>query len=226
MQAERLKGLRAKLGGEGLLLDAGDAISAGNVTYHPGGEAILTLMSEIGYDAMTVGNREFHLTQSGFHAKVANATFPVLCANVRSRGESAAPVVPYIMRTLTSGLRVTVFGLTVPMITERMLVRKLSAYVFDDPIKVAADLTAGLRSSCDLLVCLSHIGIAKDRELAAAVHGIDLIIGGHTHVTLDEGERVGGALIVQAGWWGHSLGRVIVNEARGALHLSATIESL
>ena len=225
-QVARLKALRAELGSEGLLLDAGDAISAGNVTYHTGGEPILTTMSEIGYDAMTVGNREFHLTQTGFHAKLANAEFPILCANVRSRGESPLPVAPYITRVLRSGLRVLVFGLTVPMITERMFVRKVSAYVFDDPISVASKLVPELRRECDLLVCLSHIGVAKDRELAASVNDIDLIIGGHTHVTLPEGERVGEALIVQAGWWGHSLGRVLVTEEQGRLTLSATIESL
>jgi 2',3'-cyclic-nucleotide 2'-phosphodiesterase (5'-nucleotidase family) len=225
-QVIRLKALRAELGSEGLLLDAGDAISAGNVTYHAGGEPILTTMSEIGYDAMTVGNREFHLSQSGFHAKLSNASFPILCANVRSQGESPLPVVPYITRTVRSGLRIIVFGLTVPMITERMLVRKISSYVFDDPIAVASDIAPALRPECDLLVCLSHVGVAKDRELAASVNGIDLIIGGHTHVTLPEGERVGESLIVQAGWWGHSLGTVLVTEEQGRLSLSATIETL
>lgn len=225
-QAERLKALRSELGAEGLLLDAGDAISAGNVTFHPGGEPILTAMSDIGYDAMTVGNREFHFTQPGFHAKVQNAKFPVLCANVRPRGDARLPVVPYIARTLKSGLRVTVFGLTVPMVTERMLVRKISAYVFDDPLSTAQALVPRLRTECDLLICLSHIGVAKDRNLAATVEGIDLIAGGHTHVTLADGERIRETLIVQAGWWGHSLGRVEVLEREGRLRLSATIESL
>ena len=69
-QAERLRELRAGLGDNGLLLDAGDAISSGNVTYKPGGEPILDVMSDAGYDAMTIGNREFHFSQAGFCAKV------------------------------------------------------------------------------------------------------------------------------------------------------------
>ena len=226
-QANRLKALRAELGAGGLLLDAGDAISASNVTYHPAGEPILDTMSDIGYDAMTVGNREFHFSQTGFHAKLSRARFPALCANIRARGEDTRlPVSPYISRTAASGARVAVFGLTVPMITERMLVRKISAYVFDDPIKTAARFVPELRPHCDLLVCLSHIGIGRDRELAASVDGIDLIIGGHTHVTLPEGERIGNTLVTQAGWWGHSLGRVTVDGDRGRLSLTASVEPL
>src|SRR5437016_10023338 len=82
-QAARLLALRSELGEGGLLLDAGDAISAGNITYHADGEPILDVMSDCGYDAMTVGNREFHFTAAGFRAKVSKARFPVLCANVR-----------------------------------------------------------------------------------------------------------------------------------------------
>jgi 2',3'-cyclic-nucleotide 2'-phosphodiesterase (5'-nucleotidase family) len=210
-QAAKLKARRAELGDSGLLLDAGDAISSGNITYKPGGEPILDVMSDTGYDAMTVGNREFHFSQAGFFAKLSRAQFPILCANVRGSrpGESATklPVVPYIEKKVNDA-RVAIFGLTVPMITERMLSRKVSSYVFDDPLKTADRVVTELRPKCDVLVCLSHIGLAKDRELAERVPGIDLIIGGHTHAVIETGEMVGETLIVQAGWWGKYLGTI------------------
>lgn len=225
-QAAKLKGRRAALGDSGLLLDAGDAISSGNITYKPGGEPILDLMSDAGYDAMTVGNREFHFSQAGFCAKVGRARFPVLCANVRAKGaETKLPVVGYIERAV-GGVRVTVFGLTVPMITERMLSRKVSSYVFDDPLKTAESLVPSLRAGCDLLICLSHIGLARDREMADRVPGIDLIIGGHTHALLETGERIGGCVIVQAGWWGHYLGTIIASFAEGRPAFTASVEPL
>ncbi len=225
-QAVRLKTLRAELDGHGLLLDAGDAISSGNVTYKPSGEPILDVMSDIGYDAMTVGNREFHFSQAGFAAKVSRAGFPLLCANVRARNGARLPTKSHETWTLAAGFRVTAFGLTVPMITERMLVRKVSAYVFDEPFIVAGKLVPILRDECDLLICLSHIGLSSDRELASRIAGIDLIIGGHTHATLPEGERIGETLIVQAGWWGHQLGTVIVETQAGRPRLTAKIEPL
>lgn len=216
-QAQRLEDLRWYLGAGGLLLDAGDAIAAGNITYRSGGEPILERMTQIGYDAMTVGNREFHVWRSGFHSKLFRAGFPALCANIRparaghtSQGSDALPVRPYILFEPEPGWRVLVFGLTVPMVTERMLARKLSAYVFDDPIQTAAQMAPQLRRELQpsLLVALTHIGIAQDRILAATVPGIDIIIGGHSHVTLEQGERVGDTLIAQAGWFGHFLGRI------------------
>jgi 2',3'-cyclic-nucleotide 2'-phosphodiesterase (5'-nucleotidase family) len=225
-QAGRLKRLRSELKGDGLLLDAGDAISSGNVTYKPAGEPILDVMSDIGYDAMTVGNREFHFSQAGFAAKVSRARFPVLCANVRSREGAKLPVKSHQSWTLTDGFRITAFGLTVPMITERMLVRKVSSYVFDDPFTIAEQLVPQLRESCDLLVCLSHLGLSSDRELASRVAGIDLIIGGHTHATLPDGERIRETLIVQAGWWGRLLGTVTIQPNVGRPQLAAKIEPL
>ena len=225
-QAAKLKERRAALGDSGLLLDAGDAISSGNITYKPGGEPILDLMSDAGYDAMTVGNREFHFSQAGFCAKVGRARFPVLCANVRAKGEGTKlPVVPYIERVV-GGARVTVMGLTVPMITERMLSRKVSSYVFDDPLKTAESLVPTLRPNCDLLVCLSHIGLAKDREMAERVPGIDLIIGGHTHALLETGEQIGDCFVVQAGWWGHYLGTVVATLGEGRPSFTASVAPL
>ena len=67
-QAETVR--RAKDGlNDVLLLDAGDAVSAGNVGVRPGGEPILTRMSDAGYDAMTLGNREFHVADALLRCK-------------------------------------------------------------------------------------------------------------------------------------------------------------
>jgi len=231
-QARRLADRRQTLGTSGLLLDAGDAIASGNITFRPGGEPILERMTQIGYDAMTVGNREFHVWRCGFHSKLFRADFPVLCANIRptpkireegngerEKGEEGKPdteempVRPYVVFEPDPGWRVGVIGLTVPMVTERMLARKISAYVFDNPVQTAAQIVPRLRSELqlNLLVVLTHIGIAQDRVLAAAVPGIDIIIGGHTHVVLEHGERVGDTLIAQAGSFGRFLGRIEVD---------------
>ena len=191
-----------------LLLDSGDAISAGNVGVRPGGEPILTLMSETGYDAMTLGNREFHIADALLRLKIGKATFPILCANIRWREDQgeALPVVPSLVKTLPNGLRIGVFGLTVPMVTPRMTARLVSAFVFDDPVAVARQQIETLRPSVDALVALTHIGLREDERLAASCSELDLIIGGHSHNKLAEPKVVGGVPIVQAGWFGHFLG--------------------
>ncbi len=193
-----------------LLLDAGDAVSAGNVGVRPGGEPILTLMSDIGYDAMTLGNREFHVADALLRAKLSKARFPVLCANVgwrEDQGETL-PIVAHLLKTLENGLRVAVFGLTVPMVTARMAARVVSAFVFGDAIETARAQIALLRPQADILVALTHIGVREDERLARACPELDLIIGGHSHVVLTAPQVVDGVPIVQGGWFGHYLGYV------------------
>lgn len=192
-----------------LLLDAGDAVGAGNVTFNPAGEPILDFMSDIGYDAMTVGNREFHFTEVGFHTKLNRARFPVLCANVRPRGEARLPVQPSLILSVGT-VRVGIIGLTVPMITERMLSRHVSAYVFDDPIRRGCELAEELRPQVDLLVALTHIGLGRDLKIAQTTDKIDLIIGGHSHTLLEQPLREGKTTIVQAGSYARFVGRVTV----------------
>jgi 5'-nucleotidase len=225
--AETLARLKLDAGPSTLLLDAGDAIGAGNLTYRPGGEPILALMTAAGYDAMAVGNREFHVTEAGFDAKLRRAGFPVLCANLRHRRDATRLLcVPSLAVDRRGAPRVAMFGLTTPMITESMKVRHFSAYVFDDPVHVAARVVPELRRACDLLICVSHLGLERDRELARAVRGLDLIVGGHSHSVLAAGERVADTLIVQAGSHARHYGMVSARPARGGWAMSASVHDL
>ena len=38
---------------------------------------------------------------------------------------------------------------------------------------------------CDLVVCLSHLGIQMDEHLVAGTHNIDVILGGHSHTFME-----------------------------------------
>lgn len=229
--AARLRNALTDLNGERdggssvLLLDAGDAIRAGNVGVNPWGEPILERMSDVGYHAMTLGNREFHVLAGVLETKINRARFPVLCANIRPRREETpVPLEPW-RRFVVDGVRVVVFGLTVPMVTERMRLAPVSAFVFDDPVETAARLLPELRPDADLVVALTHIGLREDERLARAQGGIDLIIGGHSHVSLPAPRLVNNTHIVQAGWHGHRYGHVTITlgtntppHIEGALH--------
>lgn len=213
--AGKLAQIKADLGEDSLLLDAGDAISAGNVDVSLTGEPILALMSDLGYDAMTMGNREFHIMENLLALKIGNARFPVLCANMKRKQEDAAPlpVQPHIVKRLPNDIRVAVFGVTVPMVTPRMAARAVSAFLFEDPVIAARKEIDTLRGECDLLIALTHIGFREDQRLATLCPEIDLIIGGHSHVLLEEPERGFGVPIVQAGWYAHYAGVTTVEVA-------------
>ncbi|MGB9587160.1 MAG: bifunctional metallophosphatase/5'-nucleotidase, partial [Armatimonadota bacterium] len=69
-QAEEIIAREKKTCDTCILLDAGDAIPSGNIYWRPWGEPILSRMADIGYDAMVMGNREFHFLAAGLESKV------------------------------------------------------------------------------------------------------------------------------------------------------------
>ena len=200
-----------------LLLDSGDAISSGNIYFNPFGESILKRMSDLKYDAMAMGNREFHFLTKGLELKLRLAEFPVLCANIA--GDSVYQYVSSCVQLTIGEVRVIIFGLTVPMITEKMTARKFSPFVFHDPITTAMKLVPTLRPECDLLIALTHIGLKNDCLLAESVEGIDIISGGHSHSNLDEPLHINRTYILQAGWWGHFLGKAEFELCDGGVQL-------
>jgi 5'-nucleotidase len=93
-----------------------------------------------------------------------------------------------------------------------------------DPVAVSEKMVRFLRKdkNCDLVICLSHLGITAyktdigDVELAEQVSGIDVIIGGHSHTFLDGGLNVvskdgWNTLITQVGFAGVWLGHIVVD---------------
>ncbi len=180
-----------------LLLDAGDAIKAGNLGVTLSGEPILRQMAEIGYDAMALGNRESHPKRNLLMRKLQDASFPVLAANLVPQQEQLPPMIRTHL-VFAGPPKVAVIGLA-PQITRPQSVwAKVVDFVFEDPVKVVGKLARTLKDTGTLVVCLSHAGLAVDRMLAALPE-VDLVLGGHSHRRLVEHEP-GQALVVHPGW--------------------------
>jgi 2',3'-cyclic-nucleotide 2'-phosphodiesterase (5'-nucleotidase family) len=202
-----------------LLLDSGDAVACGNVGWHRRGERLHELMNGAGYDAAALGNREFHFRPGPQAAKASLARFPLLCANLLAP-PGYGGLRPAATLNIEGWPPIRVFGLLVPMVTDQMWARRLSPARFGPPAEAAVRVLASLDGALPL--CLSHLGAARDRELAAACPSLPLILGGHSHTLLDPPERVGQTVITQNRPYGGSLtkvrlrldaGRVVVESA-------------
>ena len=169
-----------------LLFDCGD-ISQGTPYYNMfKGEVEVNLMNEMGYDAMTIGNHEFDFGLDNMARIFKMADFPVVCANYNLDATVLKDIVkPYVVLE-KYGLRIGVFGLgTQP---EGMIqANKCEGVVYEDPIRVSNEIATLLKEEegCDLVVCLSHLGIQMDEHLVAGTHNIDVILGGHSHTFME-----------------------------------------
>ncbi len=192
-----------------LYLDSGDALSAGNIFWRPFGEPILDLMNSVPCDAMCMGNREFHFSRTGIRSKLSKAKFPILTANLRGlENVSDTKVEPYKIFEV-NGVRVAVFGLTVPAIRTGAFVSRMYGVYFADPRETSSELVPKLREQADVVVALTHIGMRKDKELAEKVSGIDVILGGHSHSKRHR--KLNDSLIVHHGYRAHWVGKVVID---------------
>ncbi len=72
-----------------------------------------------------------------------------------------------------------------------------------------------------MIIALVHLGIDEESDIKssdiAEVEGIDLIVDGHSHSKLDEGEVIGDTLLVQTGNYLENIGVVEIEFNNGEL---------
>lgn len=209
-----------------LLLDAGD-FTMGTLFHTLAREtgSELQLLSELGYDAVTLGNHEFDFRPAGLAAMISaahqakgDALVPLLASNMRFSAEDsgddslqahaeAGRILPYRLIE-RGGIRFGVFGL---LGNDAVAVSPMAApLTFVDPLETARATVAKLREEgAEVVILLSHMGISQqddnswrgeDVELLEQVPGIDVVIGGHSHTALPQPILVDGTRpVVQAG---------------------------
>ena len=203
-----------------LLLDAGDIFQGTPYFNVYGGELEFKLMSEMKYDAVTLGNHDFDNGLDGLQKQLPHANFPFLIANYDFSDTILKDTFKPYKIFRKGDLKIGVFGIGIEL--EGLVPKKLyQNTVYKDPISTANHYATLLKQKerCDLVVCLSHLGFKypndklSDMTFAGQTRDIDLIIGGHTHTFLNkpvkqlnlDGEKV---LINQVGWAGINIGKV------------------
>ena len=177
-----------------LTLHAGDSFIGDMFFNNYFGAAEFQLMNMLGFDAMTVGNHEFDLTpailDTACHYSLLPSGFPLLSANLVLDDPSVQDlknfIKPYIIKEYDS-MKVGIFGLTTP--STNIFSQPAPAFV-DTNIGVMAAITVQELTSqgCNVIILLSHLGVYYDEMVAAAVPGINMIIGGHDHYLFDPKE--------------------------------------
>jgi len=192
-------------------LDAGDVEDTTNrLSNLTKGVQIHHLLNAMGCAAFTVGNAALlRYTERILPEQAAVANYPLLIANLTHQdGASLAGVRPSVMLE-AAGAKIGVVGCTAPFAQEQIYEKLFGLRVLDS-IEVVGREAAKLREQdAQIVVFLSHLGYDDDKRIAAALQGeIQLIIGGHTHTLIENGEWVGDVLIAQARHYAQYYGKV------------------
>lgn len=229
-----IDGIRAEVkasGGYSLLLDGGDVNTGVPESDLQDAVPDFKGMNLLGYDAMAVGNHEFDKPLPVLKMQRDLIKFPMLAANIYDRGERMFE--PYKIFSL-GGVRVGVMGLTTEDTYKMVHPDNVKNIEFRSVIAEAAKVVPELRTKADVVIAATHMGhyengnhgtqAVGDVEMARAVKGIDMVVGGHTQNpacmkaenVLDreyvpgtecKPDRQNGTWVVQAHEWGKYVGR-------------------
>jgi 2',3'-cyclic-nucleotide 2'-phosphodiesterase (5'-nucleotidase family) len=192
-----------------LLLDAGDTWQDFRRPLAAvwGANEMVEWMNRVAYDAMALGNHDMYWGAERLDELARRASFPILCANLKSVRRGAAPF-SSSMRLDVGEISVLLIGL----ITEELL--PYSAYLglrmvpLSGAVRDEIDRT---QDEQDLIVVVAHLPVADAIRVATELPEIDVFVTGHSHEETSDPVRVGQTLIVQSGAFGKSLGRLIVD---------------
>lgn len=212
--------------GDVLSFDCGDAADR----THPlaeatDGKAIISLLNEAEYDAVTIGNNEgMGNTKKQLNALYDEADFPVVLSNVSHLDSGKTPDwANKIMFKETSHKRkLGIIACTIPLPTSYTAL----GWKVEDPLESIQCMLEEYEKEVDGFILLSHLGLNTDRKIASRFDGILAILGGHTHHLLPNGEKLNNTMIAGAGKFGRHIGQVTLEwDDEGQCHSSANVIS-
>ncbi len=185
-----------------LLVDDGDAIQGEPLGTMTTGEAIVDVMSAVGYDIAIPGNHEFDYGMDRFLQLVEKASYDYISCNFNREGELVFN--PYVIKEF-DGVKVAFVGVTTPMTlrssTPRYFMDENGNFIygfFQD--ENGETLYAAVQKAVDdaraegakYVILMGHMGNEAEcspwmySEVLANTTGIDVMLDGHSHDTNHE----------------------------------------
>lgn len=199
-----------------LVLDAGDFVDFKRIElYGTDGLAAMELLDSAGYDALAVGNNEIFQGLEVLKYMAANAKISLLSSNLRSLEHFEIEEVKRSIIINKNGLRILIIGAS-PDIGS---FNELLGFSLVDYLEAVQHEINESQDQYDMCILLSHLGMDKDKEIAAKISGIDIIIGGHFHILMDRPEIVNGTIIHTSGAQGEHIGKLVVEVSSNQVQL-------
>jgi 2',3'-cyclic-nucleotide 2'-phosphodiesterase (5'-nucleotidase family) len=206
-----------------ILLDGGDMFQGTAPSNRTYGATVVDLYNRLGYSAAALGNHEWDWGRDSLRARMRQAHYPVLGANVRFADGRDVDWIPDDTLLRVGALEVGVIGVTTVETPRTTMAINVADLRFDAPAPIVNARARALRArGADAIIVVAHAGAfcnrtpagdaACDGEIVDLARGItehvDAIVSGHTHSLVNT--RVNGIAIVQARSHGRAVGVVDV----------------
>lgn len=200
-----------------MLLHAGDFGQGTSYFTELGGDIEIDVMNALKFDAACLGNHEFDNGIEELARRLRNLKVDVVCANYDFSGSALEGLVEPYAIFKKAGRKIGVIGLLTDIrdVVDSEIAKE---FQYQDPVAVVNEYAAFLKDDkgCDMVICLSHLGYTEDKELAANTHGVDIIVGGHSHTLLHKKQVVkdldGEDVIIIQNWkWGLNVGCLTID---------------
>lgn len=233
-----------------LFLHGGDAWQGSAYFLLNEGRMNADVLSRFGLDAMALGNHEFDLDNEKLDAFIGAVNFPLIATNIDASEDPSLAnqenLMPYALYYFEQGQKRRIAFDELNSLTEqeKQKVVAVVGLVLEDMPNISPDtgnvaflpMVESVQRQIDQLhavgvnkvVAVTHIGHQIDREVAAQVNGIDVIVGGHSHTLLGDFSHIGWAqnpvyasrvqnpngssetCVVQAGYYAQAIGKLAV----------------
>ncbi len=201
---------------DALLLDGGDTWHGSYTCYHTQGQDMVNAMNALKPDAMTF-HWEFTLGSERVNDIVQTLPFAALGQNIfDAEWDEPAELFPPYSFFERGGVKVAVIGQAfpyMPIANPGWMFPEYSFGIRDERMQEMVDEVRA--AGAELVVCLSHNGFDVDKQMAARVTGLDVILSGHTHDALPEPYIVNDTLVVASGSNGKFVSRVDLDVQKG-----------
>lgn len=188
--AKALNDRRAAIEGAGghvLVMDAGDEFQGSLFYTHYKGAAAAELMNMTGFDVMTIGNHEFDDGPRNLLKFLNKVEFPVVSANtVADRDSILHEKYPTHAIFTKGGEKIAVIGALAEDTDETSSPGDNIAFQ-DTPTAIQPLIDRLEADGINKIILLTHLGLPRDKEVVARLRGVDLVVGGHSHTLLSNG---------------------------------------
>jgi 5'-nucleotidase len=200
-----------------VIIDAGDLFQGTMISNTAEGSPVIQFYNYLGVDAATIGNHDFDYgpegdaivpkrpgddPRSALKARIRQARFPFLAANIRDKDGNIPDWAKPTTLISRSGVRVGVIGIASVRTKDTTILQNVADLSFIDPVSVIIEQSHRLREQgADFIVVSAHSGGGckdnrekKQKDLSSCAPSelfdmvqalppgtVDLVLGGHTH---------------------------------------------